>query len=94
MFGSSAAATTASASAVAPVAAVLERRVDLRGVRAGLGREPADELELLRGVGRELVHADDGLQPEPVDDPDVAREVRGAGLDLGERRRRGRRRGA
>ena len=82
MLGSSAAAIAASASAVAPVAAVLEGRVDLGGVRARLGGEPPHELELVRRVRRELVHADDRLQAVAVDDPDVAREVRRADLDL------------
>ena len=67
-----------------PLATVLERRVDLRRVCASLDRERARELELLGRVGRELVHPDDRLQAEAVDDPDVARHVRGACLDLGE----------
>ncbi len=49
-----------------------------------LDGEPAHEVELLLRVGGELVHADDGLQAEAVDDPDVPRQVRGAVLDLGE----------
>ena len=79
--GSSAAPTTASASAVAPSPPRLERRVDLGRECAVLERELSHELQLLVGIGREPVHGDDRLQAEAVDDPDVAREVRRAGLD-------------
>ncbi len=48
-----------------------------------LEREPPDELELLGGVGRELVDRDDRVQPEVLHDPDVPGEVGGAALDLG-----------
>ncbi len=49
-----------------------------------LDGELAHELELLRRVGGELVHADHRLQAEAVDDADVARHVRGPCLDLGQ----------
>ncbi len=82
-FGSSAAATTASASAVAPSPPCSNAVLISAAYAPASRREPPHELELLLRVRRELVHADDRLQPEAVDDPDVAREVRGAGLDLG-----------
>ena len=81
-MGSSAAAIDGLGERSRSVAAVLEGRVDLGGVRARLGGELPHELELVRSVRRELVHAHDGLQAVAVDDPDVACEVRRAGLDL------------
>ena len=65
------------------LAALLETGVDLGRVRAVLDGEPADELELLGRVRRELVHGHDGVQPEVLHDPDVPGEVGGAPLDHG-----------
>ena len=63
------------------LAAALERLVQLGRMRAVLEREPADEVDLLVRVAREPVDGDDGAQPEPGHDLEVAPQVLGAELD-------------
>ncbi len=67
-----------------PIAALLERLVELGGVRAVLQREAPHGLQLLVRVAGEAVDGDDGLQPELRHDVEVPREVRCAALDRGD----------
>ena len=67
-----------------PVAALLEGLVELGGVRAVLQREAPHGLQLLVRVAGEAVDGDDGLQPELLDDGEMAREVRRPALDRGD----------
>ena len=64
-----------------PVAALLERLVELGGVRAVLQREAPHGLQLFVRIAGEAVDGDDGLQPELGHDVEVPPQVGCPALD-------------